>query len=96
MIILIDIPQADKEFTYALIKEAMILMVQPLDLQVAPNNNNNNNVDNDDDMIHQPQAAHHQENDIDEMFKELIDFYMGDVEGRNDINGNNNNNIQQQ
>jgi hypothetical protein len=33
---------------------------------------------------------------MDAMFKELNNFYMGDIEGRNDINGNNNYNIQQQ
>jgi hypothetical protein len=33
---------------------------------------------------------------MDEMFEELNDFYMGDHEGRNDINGKNNNNTQQQ
>jgi hypothetical protein len=90
------IPQADKEFTYAKIKEPMILIAQQLDLQVKLNNNNNHNANDDDEMIHQPRAARCQEYHIDAMFGELNDFYMGDVEGRNAINGNSNNNIQQQ
>ncbi len=65
----VGIPQVDKEFTYAKIKEAMIIIAQQLNLQVAPNNNNNNNADDDDEMIHQPQEAHNQENDMDAMFE---------------------------
>jgi hypothetical protein len=57
----------------------MILIAQQLDLQVA--RNNNNNADDDDEIIHQPQEAHHQDNDMDEMFEELNYFYMGDHEG---------------
>jgi hypothetical protein len=41
-------------------------------------------------MLHQPQAAHHQGNDMDAMFEKLNDFYAGDREGRNDIDENNN------
>jgi hypothetical protein len=52
----------------------MILIAQQLDLQVAWNNNNN--ADDDDEIIHQPQEAHHQDNDMDEMFEELNYFYM--------------------
>jgi hypothetical protein len=84
----VGIPQADQEFTYVKIKEAMILIAWQLDIQVAPNNNNN--ADDDDGMFCQPQAAHHQENDMDAMFEEL------NREGRNDINENNNNNIKHQ
>jgi hypothetical protein len=90
----VGIPQADQEFTYVKIKEAMIIIAQQLDVQLAPYNNNNNN--DGILMLHQPQAAHHQDNDIDAMFKELNDFYAENLEGRHNINENNNNNIQQQ
>jgi hypothetical protein len=91
----VGIPQANKEFTYANITEALICIAKQLELQVALNNNNNNNADDDDEMIRQPKAAHHQENDMDAMLEELNGFYMGDNEGRNDMETNNTN-IQQQ
>ncbi len=45
---------------------------------------------------HQPQAAHHQENNMNAMFKELNDSYRGYNERRHDMHGNNNYNVQQQ
>jgi hypothetical protein len=94
----VGIPNNDQQFTWEKIKEAIILISQELDqgaqLHLPPANNN------DDDQ----QAARDREpNDLDVMFEELNQYYMGQQQGQNladelladDAANNNNNNRDQ-
>jgi hypothetical protein len=83
----VGIPNADQEFIWEKIRSAIILISQDLDRRAQPhplpaNNNNANNDDNNNNQ-HIQQAAPREPNDLDTMFEELNEFYMGQQQRQN-------------
>ncbi len=83
----VGIPNADQEFIWEKIRSAIILISQDLDRRAQPhplpaNNNNANNDDNNNNQRIQ-QAAPREPNDLDTMFEELNEFYMGQQQRQN-------------
>jgi hypothetical protein len=81
----VGIPIADQEFIWEKIRSAIILISQDLDRGAQPHplpaNNNNDNVNDNNQRIQQ--AAPHEPNDLDTIFEELNEFYMGQQQRQN-------------
>ena len=77
----VGIPNTDQEFIWEKIRSAIILISQELDRRAQPHPlpANNNNDDVDDDIQRIQQAAPCEPNDLDTMFEELNEFYMGNA-----------------